>query len=175
MVGSSGSGKTKGAQAISSSLSVLQLELDSVFHQPGWTPLPTDEFQEAACSFTDQKAWVVDGNDTRLGISDVVWSRADTVGWLDLSRAQTMQRAVGRRLRRIACGKSLRNENHHGWLNLVDPRPDDNVIPWTWTRYDHMRADYGDHFSGPQWLDLTLVHLTSQTEVDGFVSVLKRS
>ena len=79
VVGSSGSGKTTTARAISSGLGIPHVELDSVFHQAGWTPLPTDEFQDTVRTFTDQEAWVVDGNYTSQGITDLVWPRADTV------------------------------------------------------------------------------------------------
>ena len=69
VVGSSGSGKTTVAQAISARLDIPHLELDSIFHQTRWTPLPTGDFQDAVRTFTDQKAWVVDGNYTGQGIT----------------------------------------------------------------------------------------------------------
>jgi adenylate kinase family enzyme len=39
VVGSSGSGKTTLAAQIARCLGAPHLELDSVFHQPGWEPL----------------------------------------------------------------------------------------------------------------------------------------
>ena len=46
MVGNSGSGKTSLAAALADRLGIPHLELDSVFHQPGWRPLDGDEFRD---------------------------------------------------------------------------------------------------------------------------------
>ena len=42
VVGNSGSGKSTLARELAASLGVPHLELDSVYHQPGWEPLPED-------------------------------------------------------------------------------------------------------------------------------------
>ena len=175
VVGSSGSGKTTVARAISSGFGIPHLELDSVFHQPGWTPLPTDDFQTAVRGFTDQEAWVVDGNYTSQGIVDVVWPRADTVVWLDLSRTQTLRRVTNRTVRRFVRREQLWNGNKEGWRNFLDPRPENNVILWSWTHHARVREQYDARFKDPRWSDLELVHLTSQPEIDGFLSTLPSS
>lgn len=93
VVGSPGSGKSTVAKTVSSALGVPHLELDSVFHQPGWTELPTDEFQDAVRTFTDGAEWVVDGNYTNHGITDLVWPRADTGGGC-VSRGRSQKSVV---------------------------------------------------------------------------------
>src|SRR6266704_14545 len=45
VVGTSGSGKSTLGAALAARLGVDFLELDSVYHQPGWEPLPTPEFR----------------------------------------------------------------------------------------------------------------------------------
>ena len=175
VVGSSGSGKTTVACAISSGLGFPHLELDSVFHQPGWTPLPTDDFQAAVRDFTDQEAWVVDGNYTSQGIADAVWPRADTVVWLDLSRGLTLRRIANRTLRRFVRREQLWNGNKENWRNFVDPRPENNVILWSWTRHPSVRSHYDDRFNDPEWSHLELVRLRSQPEVDAFVDRVQTS
>ncbi len=40
VVGCSGSGKTTFGRALAETLGVAFVELDAVFHQPGWTELP---------------------------------------------------------------------------------------------------------------------------------------
>ena len=175
VVGSSGSGKSTVARGLSIALGIPHLELDSVFHQPGWAQLPTDEFQDAVRSFTDGEAWVVDGNYTRQGITDIVWPRADTVVWLDLPRSQTMRRIGARTLRRVSRGEKLWNGNQERWRNIVDPRPEENILLWTWTRYNKVKEQYGDRFDDPQWADVNRVRLTSSGEVGAFLQAVVSS
>lgn len=47
MVGNAGSGKSTLARRLAATLGVPHLELDSVFHKPGWEALPPEEFKQA--------------------------------------------------------------------------------------------------------------------------------
>ena len=62
MVGNSGSGKSTLARGLAARLGVPFLELDSVYHQPGWEPLAEDEFQRLVTQRVSADGWVVDGN-----------------------------------------------------------------------------------------------------------------
>src|SRR6266487_678787 len=62
VVGNSGSGKTTLAGSLATALGVPRLELDSVFHQPGWQPLDSEEFRRTVSAFASGEAWVTDGN-----------------------------------------------------------------------------------------------------------------
>ena len=175
VVGSPGSGKSTVARAVSVALGIPHLELDSVFHLPGWAELPADEFRDVVRAFTDGDAWVVDGNYTSQGITDLVWPRADTVVWLDLPRSQTMRRVGARTIRRIFRGEKLWNDNQERWRNLVDPRPEENILLWTWTRYNKVKQQYAQRFDDPQWSGLNRVHLMSEDAIDEFVASVERS
>src|SRR5665213_2441112 len=72
--GASGSGKTTLAAALATRLGVARTELDGLYHQPGWTQLPTDEFRSAVAEVVDGPGWVVDGNYRQ--VRDLVWARA---------------------------------------------------------------------------------------------------
>ena len=45
VVGNSGSGKSTLAAALAAHLDVPWIELDSIYHQPGWNPLPAPDFK----------------------------------------------------------------------------------------------------------------------------------
>ena len=64
--GASGSGKTTLATGLAERLGIGHTELDGLYHQPGWTELPTDEFRDAVARVVDGPAWVVDGNGPAL-------------------------------------------------------------------------------------------------------------
>lgn len=44
VVGNSGSGKSTLAAALTEYLDAPWIELDSIYHQPGWNPLPARDF-----------------------------------------------------------------------------------------------------------------------------------
>jgi adenylate kinase family enzyme len=84
VVGTSGSGKSTLARELAVILGVPHPELDSVNQQPGWVPLPTDEFRQVVAVRLAEDGWVVDGNYSAVRL--LVWALADTVTWLDLPR-----------------------------------------------------------------------------------------
>ena len=99
VVGTSGSGKTTLSRKLAAALDVPMLELDGVFHQPDWTPLPVEDFRHTVTEFvTGSDGWVVDGNYS--AVRDLVWARADTVVWFDLPRYEVMRRLSWRTARR---------------------------------------------------------------------------
>ena len=172
VVGISGTGKTTVGKAIADALDVRFVELDGIFHQPGWTPLPDEEFRARLETIVTGDAWVIDGNYTSHGVQDLVWPRADTVVWLDLSRAQAMRRVIKRTIRRAASREELWNGNVEPWSNFFDPRPEQNIITWTWTRHPTTRAKYQEKVKDPEWSHLDVVHLQTPGEVEQFLGAL---
>jgi len=79
VVGTTGSGKTTFATALAGKLGVPHLELDSIFHQPGWQPLELESFLRQVAAFAAVDGWVIDGNYS--AVRDLVWAAADTVVW----------------------------------------------------------------------------------------------
>ena len=67
-------------RGLAGALDVRHVELDSIFHQPGWTELPDGEFRRRVGVELAADGWVVDGN--YAAVRDVVWAAADTVVWM---------------------------------------------------------------------------------------------
>ena len=110
VVGNSGSGKTTLSRRLGAALGVSHVELDAIFHQPGWTELSTDEFrQRVATELGSEDGWVIDGN--YGAVCDLVWAEADTVVWLDLPKRTVMRRLIQRTIRRAVTREELWNGN----------------------------------------------------------------
>lgn len=169
VIGSSGSGKSTTARRLSAALGLPYLELDSVMHQPGWTPIAKDVFRARVDEFTRQPRWVVDGNYTSHGIADIVWPRADTVIWVDPPRWVVMGQVVRRTLGRVVTGEELWNGNREDWRSLFDPRPEKNIILWAWTRHRPTRAKYERHLADGTWDHATVIRLRRRGEIDELV------
>jgi adenylate kinase family enzyme len=168
VVGNSGSGKSTLAARLAAQLGVPHVELDALFHQPGWTELPGPEFRRHVAAATDGEGWVIDGNYS--AVRPLVWQRADTVVWLDLPRAIVLRRIVGRTLARAILRKTLWNGNRERWRNLTTLDPEQSVIAWSWTHRATYRERYGGAMEDPAWAHCRFVRLRSARDVEAFLA-----
>jgi adenylate kinase family enzyme len=140
VVGSSGAGKTTFARELAACLSLAHVELDAIFHQPDWQELPREEFRAEVSQRIAEPGWVVDGNYSK--VQDLVLARADSLVWLDYSRAVVMRRIVPRTVTRVVRRQELWNGNREPWRNLWSIDPQRSVIAWSWSRYRDLRERY---------------------------------
>ena len=109
VVGLSGSGKSSVTRPAADLLSVPFIELDALhWILPEWQMPPLDEFRASVDAATLGGGWVVAGNYGK--VRDIVWTRADTVVWLDLPLLITIWRVAVRTIRRVR-----RREMLWGW------------------------------------------------------------
>lgn len=158
VAGQSGAGKSTVARALAGRLGVPHVELDALFHGPGWTP--RDAFATDVEVATRAPGWVVDGN--YPAVRDLVWSRADTVVWLDLHRRTTTGRALRRTARRTVTRVELWNGNRERvrtWLRATHP------IRWFWRTHATHRGEYEQRLVDPAWGHLCIVRLRTPAEV----------
>ena len=139
VVGTSGAGKSTLSRALAGALDAEFLELDSVFHQAGWVPLPREEFRRHVTDVVAGERWVIDGNYTSQ-VKDLVWARANTVVWLDLPRRTVMRRIIWRSFRRAAARTELWNGNRERWRNFFSLDREESVIAWAWQTHAATRA-----------------------------------
>lgn len=167
-MGCSGSGKTTLARSLASVLRAPHVELDSIFHQPGWTPLGDEEFQARVADATKSVRWVVDGNYS--AVQPIVWAKADTVVWFDLPFLTALGRTIRRTLRRMMTQEELWNGNREPLSNLWSLDPQRSIIMWTATQHGRYRRRYAAAARDAQWSAVRFVRLGSQAEADGFLA-----
>ncbi len=168
VVGNSGSGKSTFAAALASRLGSAHVELDGIFHQPGWTERSTAEFRALVAEQTDAPGWVVDGNYSQ--VRDLVWGRADTVVWLDFPRSVIMRRVVARTVRRAVTREELWNGNREPWSNLWSLDPERSIIAWVWTQHGAYRERYTAAAADLAHAHLRIVRLRSPRAVRRFLA-----
>lgn len=156
VVGSSGSGKTTLARQISQRLTIPHVELDALYHEPNWAQAPTDVFRKRVEQSLSSDRWVVDGNYSQ--VRDIVWSRADTVVWLDYPLPVIMGRVVRRTLRRVVLQEELWNGNRETWQTTFSR---DSIILWVLTTYHKRRKEYPMLLTQSEYTHLKVVHLRS--------------
>jgi adenylate kinase family enzyme len=127
VAGTSGSGKTTMVGRIATVLGVPRVELDSLYHGPGWTVRPT--FKSDVYDFSAGPAWVTEWQYGE--VRDRLVERADLLVWLDLPRRVVMRQVARRTLLRRLRHQVLWNGNVEPplWTFCTDP---EHVVRWAW-------------------------------------------
>ena len=176
VIGASGSGKSVLAAELAARLDLAHLELDELFHRPGWEPTPTPEFrvivaEALATAERERGGWVIAGN--YLMVGDIVHGRADTIVWLDLGRRHTIPRVVRRSLRRVVRREQLWNGNRERWRDLLNPKV--SIVAEAWRTHPARRAAYDELRDSTLWAGTDVRRLRTPNEVGSFLDELVRT
>ena len=157
VVGTSGSGKTALARRLAERLGYPYVELDALHWNPNWAETPADEFRARVTRAVDGEAWVVDGNYSK--VRDIVWTRADTVVWLDYPLPVILWRLLLRTVRRVLTRQELWAGNRENLRTAIFSR--DSIFLWAIQTYRTLRRAYSTIPGDPAQAHLTLVRLRS--------------
>nr|WP_272889329.1 hypothetical protein [Stutzerimonas stutzeri] len=105
---------------MASRLGYRHVELDALFHQPNWQPLPDDQFIQIVEQALQGDGWIVEGSYS--AVRPLVREQSDMVIWLDLPRAAVMRQLIPRTLRRLVLRKTQWNGNRERWENFQAQR-----------------------------------------------------
>lgn len=168
VVGTSGSGKTTTAGQVAQRLGIPHVELDALHWGPGWTPAPLDVFRKRVSQALSGDAWAVDGNYSK--VRDVVWSRADTVVWLDYALPVIMWQLVRRTFRRSVSQEELWSGNRESLRMALFSQ--DSILLWALQTYRRGRKEYPILLNKPEYVHLAVVHLRSPRATRNWLSSL---
>lgn len=168
VIGCPGSGKSTLARQLAQRLGVDALELDSEFHQPGWTPRPADEFLDVVRRYTAGDQWVLDGN--YRAVQPLVWEQADTVVWLDLPRPVVLGRLVPRTVHRVLTRQELWNGNRERVGNLTSLDPSRSIIAYAIRQHAAYLVRYAEAMADPAYSHVHWHRLTTSAQVREFLA-----
>lgn len=169
VTGTSGSGKTTVAVALSGRLGIPHTDIDGLYHGPGWVPRP--EFVDDVAALAGREEWVTEWQYSV--VRPLLLGRADLLVWLDLTRAAVMRQIVPRTLRRRLRRVELWNGNVEPplWTLLTNR---DYILRWAWRTHAKTAARVHSVLASPD--PPTVVRLRSRREVtawlDGPVAAL---
>jgi len=163
VAGVSGAGKSTLAHRVAGAIGAEHVELDALFHGPGWRP--RDTFVADVRSFAARERWVTEWQYD--AVRPLLTERADLLVWLDLPFATVvLPRLVGRTVRRRLRREVLWNGNVEPPLHtlLTDH---EHVVRWAVVHRDKYLSRVPPlEVSHPH---LTVVRLRSRPEVDRWV------
>lgn len=137
MVGTTCAGKTTLARHLAGVWQFPHIELDALNWDPGWTMPSAEEFRARVSAALAGLAWVADGNYSKA--RDIIWSRADTLIWLDYPLRVIVPRLLSRTFRRIVTRQELWNGNRET-LRAVLGR--DSLFLYAFTSHRRRRQTY---------------------------------
>jgi adenylate kinase family enzyme len=135
VTGTSGSGKTTLAAALAARLGLPHVDIDGLYHGPGWVPRP--EFAADVAALAARDGWVTEWQYS--AVRPLLLARADLLVWLDLSRRRVMGQIVPRTLRRRLRRIELWNGNVEPplWTVLTER---DHILRWAWRTHPKTAA-----------------------------------
>jgi adenylate kinase family enzyme len=127
VAGTSGAGKTTLAARIAVLLDAPHIEIDGLFHGPGWVKRPS--FEEDVHRFTAEPAWVTEWQ--YGSVRDHLAERADLMLWIDPPTTTVMRQVVHRTVVRRLHRRHLWNGNTEPplWTILTDR---EHIVRWAW-------------------------------------------
>jgi adenylate kinase family enzyme len=157
VAGPSGSGKTSLAARVGEVLGIRHVEIDGLFHGPGWQPIPT--FEDDVRAYTAEPAWVTEWQYDV--VRPLLLERADLLVWLDLPRSVVMRQVVRRTVRRRLRREVLWNGNQEPPFRTIFSDPE-HIVRWAWTT--HHRTPERVREILTERPDLVVVRLRSRDE-----------
>lgn len=168
VVGTTGSGKTTMAHRISERLGVPHVELDAIHWGPYWTAASPEEFLQHTGEALQGDEWVADGNYSK--VRELIWSRADTIVWLDYPFPLVFGRLANRTLRRIARNEVLWNGNRESLRNSIFSM--DSIIVWQLRTHWRRKREYPLLLARPENAHLNVIRLRSPAQAKAWLAGL---
>jgi adenylate kinase family enzyme len=162
VAGASGSGKTRLAALIGRRVGLPHVEIDALFHGPGWTRRPS--FETEVETFSAAPSWVTEWQYPT--VRTMLAERADLMVWLDLRRSLVMRQVVVRTLRRRLRRQRLWNGNLEPPFRTILTDPE-HIVRWAFTTHHEIAPRVAEVLERRP--DLPVVRLRSRAEIDAWL------
>ncbi len=171
IVGTSGAGKSVLGEQAAQKLGVPFLELDAYFWLPGWVQVTDEVFRQKVSDAVAVDAWVADGNYSR--VRELIWTRADTLVWLDYPLPLTLWRLFRRTVKRIVTQENLwQTGNRETWRKQFLSR--DTLFLWAIGSHGRYRRQYDELLKSPEYSHLEVYRFSSPNEASLWLNHLSK-
>lgn len=171
VVGTTSSGKSTLAMALSERLGLAFVELDALHWQANWTPANLQDFRANVDTATRGEGWVVAGN--YHVVRDLIWPRAQAVIWLDYSLPVVFWRLLRRTIRRGLTQEELWNGNREKFWWHLKLWSDESLFHWLFKTYWRRKREIPLLLQQPEHEHLALIHFTSPREAEAWLAGIK--
>lgn len=150
------------ASRIAQVIDVPHVEIDALFHGPGWTA--REEFVKDVERFSARPTWATEWQYSE--VRPLLLERCDLLVWLDLPTPTVMRQVTGRTIRRRIRREVLWNGNvEPPFRTILTDR--EHILRWAWSTRHHPRqrvyaalaarpdlpvVRVGSHVDGALWI-----------------------
>ncbi len=172
VIGVTGSGKSTFGAQLAECLGIPFIEPDALSWEAGWQQVSDEVFRGRVDQATRAKRWVFGGNYSKA--RDLVWTRADTLIWLDYPLWLTMWRLLRRTIRRIITRENLWGTgNRETWRKQFFSR--ESLFWWGLRQHQRYRRSIPPALEQPEHTHLRVLRFTSPRQADHWLAGLPTS
>ena len=169
VIGTTGSGKSTLAAQLAQRMGAPCIDLDALHWQPNWQQAPTDVFRQRVSEAIQPERWVIGGNYSKA--RDLIWTRADTLIWLDYSFPLVISRLFRRTIRRIVTQEDLWGTgNRETWRKQFLSR--DSLFVWAVKTHKQYRRSINQILAQPEYAHLRLLRFTSPRQTSQWLKTI---
>jgi len=167
VIGTTGSGKSTFASALSRQLSYPYVQIDQIYWKPNWQEPADEEFLPYLEKAISGDMWVLDGNYNRT--NSIKWKQVDTIIWLDFGFIHTLFQLVVRTVKRASLKRELwpgtgnRESFYRSFISS------DSILVWLFRSYGKNRARYSKLMQSVDHSHIKMIRLQSPSEVRKFL------
>jgi adenylate kinase family enzyme len=170
VIGTTGSGKTTLAKRLALALDARHIELDALYHEENWRPAEPEVFRERIRAAIDGERWVADGAYASL-VWDVLWTRAETIVWLDFAFPLVIRRLLWRSLVRGLRHEELWNGNRESLRTHF--MTSDSLLNWARKSHWKHRRAYPLRFADPSIAHVRVLRMRSPREAEAWARAIE--
>jgi adenylate kinase family enzyme len=164
IIGTSGSGKSTFAGALSEATGIARIELDLINWRPGWFNRSREDkeaFVADVAMAASVENWVLAGNYT---VSRPAYlPRVTDIVWLNLPRSLIMRQVIWRSLKRAASGDDVFPGCREDWTRMLGA---EHPIRWAWDTYDKRNREAESMIADPAMAHVTFHRCQSRAEAE---------
>ncbi len=166
VIGTTGCGKSTMAERLAARLGGQFVDLDAINWGPEWTPATIPVFRERLSAALAGDRWATAGNYSQ--VRDIIWSRADTIVWLDYPLPIVLARLFRRTVRRVVTQEELWGGNRESFRAQFASR--DSLFLWALKTHYRRRREYPAELARPEYAHLRLVHFNRPRQADQWLA-----
>ena len=170
IVGTTGSGKTTLARRAAEIIGGRHIELDALYHDPGWVPAEPEVFRARIRAAIEGQPRGVTCGGYRGNTRDITWAIADQIVWIDLPFLVTYSRMVRRTFARRMRDEELWHGNRESLRSMFFSR--ESMLLFGIQYRNKYRREYPAALSDPALAHVPVARLRRQVDVAAWLQSL---